>query len=97
MNPKTLVIQFFPVVAFPVSCRPAETKPADKHREGSRSSLSETCRLTANVGRSTWQVPGNARAPGQAKCKRECGGQQGPMSHTIENENKWEETITCLG
>jgi hypothetical protein len=66
MNPKTLGIQFFPVVAFAVSCKPAETKPADKHREGSESSMNETCRLAANVGSRATNAPGNARASGQA-------------------------------
>jgi hypothetical protein len=64
MNPKTLGIRFFPVVAFAVSCSPGETKPADKHREGSRSSMNGTCRLGANVRYSTSVVPGNALASG---------------------------------
>ena len=66
MNPKTLGIQFLPVVAFAVSCKPAETKPADKDREGSRSSMNGTCRLAANLGPGASNAPGNARAPGQA-------------------------------
>jgi len=66
MNPKTLGIQFFTVVAFAVGCKPAETKPADKHREGSRSSMNGTCRLAATIGSRASNAPGNARAPGQA-------------------------------
>jgi hypothetical protein len=49
MNPIKLGIRFFPAVAFAVSCRPAETKPADKNREVSRTSMNETCCLAATV------------------------------------------------
>ncbi len=61
---RRLGIQFFPVAAFAVTCKPAETKPADKHREGGKSSLTGTCCLDANIGRSTSEVPGNALASG---------------------------------
>jgi hypothetical protein len=66
MNPRTLGIQFSTVVAFAVSCKPAETKPPDKHREGTRGSMNETCCLAANIGYRTSAVPGNVSAPGQA-------------------------------
>ena len=59
-------IRFFPVIAFAVSCKPAETKPADKPREGSSSSINGTCHLAANVGPSTSAVAGNALVPGQS-------------------------------
>jgi hypothetical protein len=66
MNPRTLEILFCPVVAFAVRCKPAETKPADKRREGSRSSKNGTCHLAANVRYNTSVVSGNTRAPGQS-------------------------------
>ena len=59
-------IQFFPVVAFAVSCKPAESKLADQYRQGSRSSMNGTYRLAANVGYSTSEGPGNACAPDRA-------------------------------
>jgi hypothetical protein len=63
---RQLRIQFFPVVAFAVSCKPGEIEPADKQREGSRSSMHGTCPLSANIGPGTLAVPGNACAPGQS-------------------------------
>jgi hypothetical protein len=66
MNPKTLGIRFFPAVAFAVSCKPTETKPADKHRQGSRSSMNGTCCLAANFRHSTLVGAGDARASGQS-------------------------------
>jgi hypothetical protein len=66
MNARALGIRFFPVVAFAVSCKPAETKPADKHREGSRSSMNGTLCLAANFRHSTSVVAGDARVPGQS-------------------------------
>jgi len=48
MSPLRLRIRFCPVVAFVVSCRPAETKPADKDREISRTSMNKNCCLAAN-------------------------------------------------
>jgi len=66
MNPKTLGIRFFPVVAFAVSCKPAQTRPADPHRENLRSSMNGTCRLAVNFRPNTSAVPDNAPAPGQS-------------------------------
>ena len=66
MNLKTLGIRFFPVVTFAVSCKPAQTKPADPHREDRRSSMNGTCRLAANVRPNTSAVPDNAPTPGQS-------------------------------
>jgi len=48
MNPIRIGIRFFPAVAFAVSCRPAETKPADKNREVSRTSMNETRCVAVN-------------------------------------------------
>ena len=59
-------IQFFPVVAFAVSCKPAESKLADQYRQGSRSSMNGTCRLAAKLEHSASEAPGNAGAPGRA-------------------------------
>ena len=66
MNSKTLGIRFFPAVAFAVSCKPKETRLADKHRKGSRSSMNGTCCLAANFKHSTLVVAGDARASGQS-------------------------------
>jgi hypothetical protein len=66
MKAKTLGIRFFPVVTFAVRCKPAQTRPADTYREGSRSLMDGTCRLAATVRPSTSAVPGNAPAPGQS-------------------------------
>ena len=55
---RQLGIQFFPVVAFAVNCR-----PADNHREGSKRSVNGACRLAESVVRSATEVSGNARAP----------------------------------
>jgi hypothetical protein len=63
---RQLGIRFSPVVAFAVSCKPAETKPADKQREGGRSSMDGPRCLAANVGHTTSAVAGNAGAPGQS-------------------------------
>ena len=63
---RQLAIQFFPVVAFAVSCKPAEPKPADQYRQASSSSMNGTYRLAANVGYSTSEGPGNACAPDRA-------------------------------
>ena len=96
----TLGIRFFPVVAFAVSCKPAETRPADKHREGSRSSMNGTCRLAANVRPGTSAVPGNASRPGSVVTKGRRGRPariEHSKPHTIEHENKWEEILTCPG
>ena len=65
---RQLGIQFFPVVAFAVNCKPADTKPADtkpadNHREGSKRSMNGACRLAESVVRSATEVSGNARAP----------------------------------
>ena len=65
MNPRTLEILFLPVVTFAVSCRPGETKPADKHCKDSRGTMNGTFRLAANVRYSTSVVPGNALASAQ--------------------------------
>jgi hypothetical protein len=65
MNPKTLGIRFFPVVAFAVSCKPAQTKPADTLRESSRSSRNGAYRLAVNLRPSVSAVPGNAPAAGR--------------------------------
>jgi hypothetical protein len=65
MNPKTLGIEFSPVVAFAVNCKPAETKPAVKYPERSRSLMDVTCRLAANVGHGASNAPDNARVPDQ--------------------------------
>ena len=59
---RQLGIQFFPVVAFAVNCRPVDTKPADNHREGSKRSVNGACGLAESDGHSTSEVPGNARA-----------------------------------
>ena len=48
MNPIRLRIRFYPVVAFVVSCGSGETKPADKDRESSRTSMNKNCCLAAN-------------------------------------------------
>jgi hypothetical protein len=61
-----LAIQFSPDVAFAVTCKPAETKPAHQYRQDSRSSMNGTCRLAANVGHRTSEGPGNAGTPGRA-------------------------------
>ena len=45
MNSKTLGIRFFPIVTFVVNCKPADTKPADNHYEGSKRSMNGACRL----------------------------------------------------
>jgi hypothetical protein len=66
MNPKTLGIRFFPIVAFTVNCRPAQIRPADADREDSRISMNATCRLAGAVRPSTLAVPDNAPAPGQS-------------------------------
>jgi hypothetical protein len=63
---KQLAIQFSPDVAFAVTCKPAETKPADQYRQGSRSSMNGTCRLAASVRHSTSEGPITAGAPGRA-------------------------------
>lgn len=63
---RQLGIRFFPVVAFAVSCKPAETEPADKHREESRGSMNGPCDLAANVRPSPSVVSGNVGAPGQS-------------------------------
>ena len=63
---RQLGIQFFPVVAFAVNCKWADTKPADNHREGSKRSMNGACRLAESVGHSTSEVPDNARAPAQS-------------------------------
>jgi hypothetical protein len=59
---KQLGIQFFPVVAFAVNCKPGDTKPADNHCEGSKRSMNGACGLAESDGHSTSEVPGNARA-----------------------------------
>ena len=61
-----LGIWFFPVVAFAVCCKPAETNRTGKHREGSRTPVKEICRLAASVRHRTLVVSGHARAPGQS-------------------------------
>jgi hypothetical protein len=63
---RCLGIQFCPAVAFAVSCKPAETKPADKQHKGGRSSMDRTYRLADNVGSRASNALGNACAPGQA-------------------------------
>ena len=65
MSRITLRVAYFPVVAFTVSCKPAQIRSTDTHRESGKSSRDETCRLAANVRPSTLAVPGNAPAPGQ--------------------------------
>ena len=60
---RQLAIQFSPNVAFAVTCKPAETKPADQYRQRSKSSMNGTCRLVASVGHSTSEGPVNAGAP----------------------------------
>ena len=47
---RRLGIQFFPVAAFAVICKPARAKPADKYREVGSSSITGTCCLDAKVG-----------------------------------------------
>jgi hypothetical protein len=59
---RQLGIQFFPVVAFEVNCRPADTNPADNHPEGSKRSINRACGLAESVVPSATEVPGNARA-----------------------------------
>jgi hypothetical protein len=59
---RQLGIQFFPVIAFAVNCRPGDTKPADNHLEGSKRSMNGGCGLAESDGHSTSEVPGNARA-----------------------------------
>ena len=66
VSPITLGIEFFPVVAFAVSCKPAQTRPADTPRQGGRNLMNEACRLAATVRPGTSAVPGNAPAPGQS-------------------------------
>jgi hypothetical protein len=66
MSPITLGIVFFPVVAFAVSCKPAQTRPVDTHHQGGRNLMNEACRLAATVRPSTSAVPRNAPAPGQS-------------------------------
>jgi hypothetical protein len=56
---RQLGIQFSPVVAFAVSCRPVETKLADKHCERSRSPMDGTCPVTANIRQGTSEVSSN--------------------------------------
>ena len=45
MKPIFVGILFLPDVAFAVSCRPTETKPTEKHREGSSRSTDGKCCL----------------------------------------------------
>jgi hypothetical protein len=55
-------IQFFPVVAFVVSCKPGDTRPADDHREGNKRSMNEACCLPDSAGRRASEAPGDASA-----------------------------------
>jgi hypothetical protein len=55
---RQLGIQFLPVVAFAVNC-----KPTDYHREGSKRSMNGACRLDESVVHSATEVHGNVRAP----------------------------------
>ncbi len=66
MNPKTVGIRFFPVVAFAVNCKPAQIQPADTHREDRRNLMNATCRLAAAVRPASSAVPDNAPTPGQS-------------------------------
>jgi hypothetical protein len=66
MSPITLGIVFLPVVAFAVSCKPAQTRPADTPLQVGRNQMNEACRLAATVKPGTSAVPRNAPAPGQS-------------------------------
>ena len=59
---RQLGIQFFPVVAFTVNCKPADAKPADNHRDGSKRSINGACRVSESVVFSAKEIPGNTRA-----------------------------------
>ena len=65
MSRITLRVAYFPVVAFTVSCKPAQIRSADAHRESGKSSRNGTYRLATNVRPGALAVPGNASAPGQ--------------------------------
>ncbi len=59
---KPIGIQFFPVVAFAVSCKPGDTRPADGHLEGSKRSVNEACCLPDSAGPRPSEAPGDASA-----------------------------------
>src|ERR1039458_8813683 len=57
-----LGIRFSPVVAFVVSCKLGETKPADQHRKDGRNSMNVTRCLAADLRHSLSEALGNSGA-----------------------------------
>lgn len=63
---RQLGIRFAPAVAFAVCCQPANTKPADRPREGGSRSMKGTCYPAANPASCPSEKPGNTGALGPA-------------------------------